>query len=286
MSPDNVAASLVEAAFYCGSFAKGDPRIEHALAAVESALGRRLTHYFHHRSGKPKAIPGDRTEFVSQWLPGLNEKLGSQQLCLKSADEPLVLVTLDNILTLPELLVRRGGPYNGAVHVTVTRGGPFTNRLVKNFAALIAGTGCFHATFRAPPLSGQEPFTRQRLAAREREIEKLRAQSEELVEVNRKLLLSEADKYVYDLDERPLTGVTPDGQAFTLRLFWLNYWNDATAQRLGFPDKTVDKPLEGLYERLAAGWLVKLTADPTDLNQPGDRERLQWAYDRFAGHGG
>ena len=95
--------------------------------------------------------------------------------------------------------------------------------------------------------------------------------------------MSQADQYVYDLDEKPLTGVTPAGKTYALRLYWINFWDEATARRLGgFPDETLDRPLQGLYERLPGGWLLKLTPDPTDLDKPEDRARLQWAYERFA----
>jgi hypothetical protein len=196
-----------------------------------------------------------------------------------------VLVTLDNIQTLPELFGSRGEPFNGAVHVTVMKAGSFEKRIVRNFSHLIAATSCFHASMRAPPLGGQEPYTRQVFAERARAIEKERSHSEKIAELNCKLLMAEAEKFIYDVEVKPLTGVTPHGKTYPVKLDWLNYWNEPTAERLGFPDKTLDKPLEGLYQRLSGGWLIKLTPEPLDLDKPEDRERLQWAYDRFASSG-
>jgi hypothetical protein len=270
------------ASFYCGSFAKNDARIERALSAVEAAVQRRLSHYFH-RTGKPKAIPGDRTAFVSQWLPGIQEKFGSQLLCPKTPGEHVLLVSLDNILSLPELVGPRGVPCNGALNVTFSAAAPFAKRIITHFAELIAATQCFHAFLRVSPLQRQQYFTRQNFTARVAEVERFRARSEALWKVNQDFLMKEADQYVYDIEEKPLTGVTPDGKTFALRLHWLNYWNNATAARLRFPDEKLDGPLQALYERLPGGWFVKLTPEPTDLDKPGDRERLQWAYERFAG---
>ena len=282
MSRTSLLDRMVQASFFCGSFTKNDVRVERVLGAVETVVRRRLTHYFDTRGGRPKPIPDERTAFVSRWLPGLKEKFERQLLCPKSAQEHLLMVSLDNIVSLPELLGRRGEPCNGAVHVEVGREAPFTRHLVSRFADLVVATDCFHAFLRLPPLARQAYFTRQRLAARHQEIDKLRARSKSLEEANRKLLMSEADQYVYDIDERPLTGVAPNGKTFSLSLFWINYWSEATAERLGFPDAARDKPLQGLYERLPGGWLIKLTPDPTDLDKPADHERLQWAYDRFA----
>jgi hypothetical protein len=269
------------ASFYCASFAKGDVRIERALGAVESVVQRRLSHYFH-RTGSPKAIPGDRTAFVSQWLPGIHEKFGSQLLCPKGISEQVLLVSLDNILSVPELVGPRGEPWNGALNITFSEAAPFAKRIVTHFAQLIAATECFHAFLGVSPLQRQQHFTRQNFAARLEEVKQFKARSEALWKVNHDFLMKEADQYVYNLEEKPLTGVAPNGKAFALRLHWLNYWDDATAERLGFPDDKLDVPLEGLYQRLPGGWLVRLTPGPTNLDQQGDLERLQWAYERFA----
>jgi hypothetical protein len=272
--------NLCTASFYCSSFKKRDVRIERTLAAVESVTGRRLTHYVKGASA-PRAIPGDRTAFVSRWLPGFHEELESQSLCSKSTDMPFLFVTLDNVVGLSELLGQRD-PLNGAVHITFSESAAFKKHLVHRFAELIASTESFHAFLKLPPLERQDQFTRQRMSAELEEIATLQAISPVLAEGKRRPLMRLAHLYVHDLDEKPLTGVAGAGRTFALRLCWLNYWSDATAERMRFPDKTLDRPLEGLYERLPGGWLVKLTPESTDLDKPADRERLQWAYQRFA----
>jgi Family of unknown function (DUF5953) len=207
-------------------------------------------------------------------------------LCSKATSGPLLFVKLDNLQTLPELMGKRGQPFNGAVHITFSEEAPFKSRVLTRFADLVAATACFHAVLQSPPLARKDQFTRQRMAAELEKIEKLRAVSEALAEGKRRPLMRLASLYVYDLDEMPLTGAAGDGKTFALQLCWLNYWNDATARRLRFPDDTLDRPLQGLYDRLPGGWLLKLTPDPTDLDKPADLERVQWAYHRFASPGG
>jgi len=273
---------MAHASFYCGAFAKNDVRIEQTLKAVEAVVRRRLTHYAHTGFGTPKAMPGDRVSFVSRWLPGVNEKFDSESLCPRDITGSWVLVNLDNIRTLPGLLSKRGAPFSGAVNISYLESSPMRKRVVTGFADLVVGTGCFHARLTSFPLLLQRNRTRQRLAEELKELERFRAFSEAHWKGNYDLLMRKKDEYVYDIDAHPLTGVTPDGQAYPLELLWLNYWNDATAARLRFPDEKLDAPLKGLYERLPGGWLVKLTVEPTDLDKPADRERLQWAYDRLA----
>ena len=272
----------IHSSFYCPSFSKDDARIERALSAVEALVGRHLTHYFQATRGTTREIPGDRTEFVSRWLPGLNEKFGSQLLCSESVHDGLLLVSLDNIRTLPELAGRRGEPFNGAIQITLAPEDALMRRAPARVADLITAADCFHGFVRTPPLASQQYYTRQRLAQREQDLEKLRARSESMAEVNRRLLAAEADRFTYDLAAQPLTGLTPDGRSFTSDLYWLNYWSDATAARYGFPDESLDSSLQGLHERLPGGWLVRLTKEPTDLDKPTDLERFRWAYQRFA----
>jgi Family of unknown function (DUF5953) len=266
--------------FYCASFHKEDARIERVLASIESAVDRPLTYYFH-RSGRPKEIPGDRTAFVSQWLPRPTDKFRSQLLCSKSMSQ-LLLVSVDNVLTLHELIGRRDEPFSGAVTIDFAPKGPFAEPLADQFARLVSTAECFHAEMRSNPFAHQSRFTRQRLAERLAHVAQVRAQKPVEGELEHKILMDAAEWYVYDLEEKPITGVTPGGDTFNIRLQWLNYWSDATAARLGFPDATLDGPLQGLYERSGEGWLVKMTPQPTDLDKPEDLERVRWAYDRFA----
>jgi len=273
---------LITATFYCRSFTRNDSRIEHALTAVEAAVGRRLTHYFQTSRGKTRAIPGDRVEFVSQWLPGPVEKVRSQSLCAESPDDGVLLVSVDNNRTLRELAGRRTEPFNGVVQITLGRDDSFVRRAPEIFPTLVAALDCFHACLRAPPLASQQYHTRQRLAVREQEAEALRGQSESMAEANRKLIAERAHRFIYDLETPPLIGVTPDGRTFTSDLYWLNYWNDATAARYGFPNESLDSPLQGLYDKLPGGWLIRLTKEPADLDKPADMERFRWAYQRFA----
>ncbi|RKI73115.1 hypothetical protein D7X55_06110 [Corallococcus sp. AB049A] len=70
-------------------------------------------------------------------------------------------------------------------------------------------------------------------------------------------------------------------------LGWLNYWSDATARLLGFPDATRDAELLTRSRRTTSGgWLVQLTDTPLDLDAPAHLDTLLRAYARFPGIGG
>jgi hypothetical protein len=65
-------------------------------------------------------------------------------------------------------------------------------------------------------------------------------------------------------------------------LGWLNYWSPRAANALGFPDPVKDAPILPLCRQFDDGaWLVKLTADPLDLQRPDHVAALAWAYQRF-----
>nr|WP_228530847.1 MULTISPECIES: DUF5953 family protein [Myxococcaceae] len=63
---------------------------------------------------------------------------------------------------------------------------------------------------------------------------------------------------------------------------WLNYWSDATAQWLGFPDPARDAEWLARAHRTPAGaWLLQLTEAPLDLERPEHLDLLIRAYRRF-----
>ena len=65
-------------------------------------------------------------------------------------------------------------------------------------------------------------------------------------------------------------------------LGWLNYWSAATAQALGFPDPARDAELLSRARRASAGgWIVQLTDEPLDLDNPAHLDALKQAYERF-----
>ncbi len=65
-------------------------------------------------------------------------------------------------------------------------------------------------------------------------------------------------------------------------LGWLNYWSAATARALGFPDPARDGELLSRAMRTATGeWVVRLTEEPLDLDNPKHLEVLMRAYERF-----
>jgi hypothetical protein len=71
------------------------------------------------------------------------------------------------------------------------------------------------------------------------------------------------------------------------RLGWLNYWSDAAARAIGFPDPACDADLLARARRTASGgWVVQLTDAPLDLDNPAHLDALQWAYARFPEIGG
>ena len=71
------------------------------------------------------------------------------------------------------------------------------------------------------------------------------------------------------------------------RLGWLNYWSDAAARAIGFPDPARDEELLSRSRRTATGgWCVKLTEAPLDLDNPAHLDALKRAYERFPEIGG
>ena len=70
-------------------------------------------------------------------------------------------------------------------------------------------------------------------------------------------------------------------------LGWLNYWSAATAEAIGYPDPARDADLRSRSRRTATGgWVVQLTDDPLDLDNPSHLDALLRAYERFPEIGG
>jgi hypothetical protein len=70
-------------------------------------------------------------------------------------------------------------------------------------------------------------------------------------------------------------------------LGWLNYWSDAAARAIGFPDPARDAELLSRARRTATGgWVVRLTDAPLDLDTPAHLDALKRAYARFPEIGG
>nr|WP_255208081.1 MULTISPECIES: DUF5953 family protein [unclassified Myxococcus] len=70
-------------------------------------------------------------------------------------------------------------------------------------------------------------------------------------------------------------------------LGWLNYWSDAAARAIGFPDPARDAELLSRARRTASGgWVVRLTDTPLDLVNPAHLVALKRAYERFPAIGG
>jgi hypothetical protein len=71
------------------------------------------------------------------------------------------------------------------------------------------------------------------------------------------------------------------------RLGWLNYWSEAAARAIGFPDPSRDTELLSRSRRTATGgWAVRLTDAPLDLDNPAHLDVLKRAYERFPEIGG
>jgi len=71
------------------------------------------------------------------------------------------------------------------------------------------------------------------------------------------------------------------------RFGWLNYWSDAGARTIGFPDPARDAELLSRARRTATGgWVVRLTEAPLDLDNPAHLDALKRAYERFPEIGG
>jgi hypothetical protein len=70
-------------------------------------------------------------------------------------------------------------------------------------------------------------------------------------------------------------------------LGWLNYWSDAAARAIGFPDPARDADLLSRARRTATGgWVVQLIDAPLDLDNPAHLDALKRAYERFPEIGG
>jgi hypothetical protein len=70
-------------------------------------------------------------------------------------------------------------------------------------------------------------------------------------------------------------------------LGWLNYWSDAAAQAIGFPDPARDAELLTRARRTpSGGWVVQLTDAPLDYDNPAHLDALKRAYERFPQIGG
>jgi hypothetical protein len=70
-------------------------------------------------------------------------------------------------------------------------------------------------------------------------------------------------------------------------LGWLNYWSDAAARAIGFPNPSRDAELLSRARRTASGgWVVQLTDAPLDLDNPAHLDALKRAYERFPEIGG
>lgn len=69
------------------------------------------------------------------------------------------------------------------------------------------------------------------------------------------------------------------------RLGWLNYWPDALAAALGFPDPARDAAWMAHSRHVNGAWLVQLTPEALDLERADHRTTLSQAYARFASIG-
>ncbi|WP_044191660.1 DUF5953 family protein [Hyalangium minutum] len=70
-------------------------------------------------------------------------------------------------------------------------------------------------------------------------------------------------------------------------LGWLNYWSAAAAKAIGFPDPAHDAELQTRARRTASGgWVVRLTDEPLDYDNPAHLDTLLRVYERFPEIGG
>jgi hypothetical protein len=70
-------------------------------------------------------------------------------------------------------------------------------------------------------------------------------------------------------------------------LGWINYWSEAAAEAIRFPDPSRDAELLARARRTASGgWVVSLTEAPLNLDNPAHLKTLRRAYKRFPEIGG
>lgn len=80
---------------------------------------------------------------------------------------------------------------------------------------------------------------------------------------------------------RGALGSLPVAEA-PLSLGWLNYWSEATARWLGFPEPARDAEWLARATRTPAGaWVLRLTDEPLDVERPEHLDALVRAYRRF-----
>lgn len=66
------------------------------------------------------------------------------------------------------------------------------------------------------------------------------------------------------------------------QLGWSNYWSEATARWLGFPDQDLDCDLLQRSQRTRSGaWLVRTTQEPLDLTRAEHVRGVAALYERF-----
>ena len=257
---------------YGAALVAGDGRIELFLRAIEAATGERLDYHIP-KYVKPKKFSVDRTEYISRWLdlsrdcnpePVNNGKMSNKML-------------MANIMNENNILIHAKHQIYGQFEVQCTEPElAYYEAIYKNFSAITAASSAFVAAHWSAKSVSQRGYTKEsfRFLMRQAE-EDASGKLKPLFEKKRNL-------YKYELSRHEIVSFAPDGNKIRVSLGWLNYWCDAIAESLKFPDSVRDKPLEGLYERAGGqGWMMKLTADPLDLDMPEHLARLQWAYDRF-----
>jgi hypothetical protein len=75
--------------------------------------------------------------------------------------------------------------------------------------------------------------------------------------------------------------------AIPSHLGWLNYWSEAAARAIGFPDPARDADLLSRARRTASGgWVVPITDTPLDFDIPAHLDALRRAYERLPVIGG
>lgn len=252
----------------------GDKRIASFLEAIEVAAGETIDCAVSGSSYFPKKIVGDRISYINQWLEEPNQ-FGVPATLTNGLNDSMLLITIDNRLS-EQISAQCGvpsGPYISFFQVQAYEELGHLPVFAKAFPKLAVELNAYWGVLRSAIFDEQIVHTK---AYYQKSLKNV-THPKEL-----ELLEKDKHKYIYDIERPQLLGVGPKGERFSAVLQWMNYWSDPMASSLQFPDPVLDKAWEGLYERVDdAGWLLKLTDEPTNLDNSEHLEQVHRIFKRF-----
>jgi len=238
---------------------RNDERISRFFSAIDESLGVNIGFVLRGSKWMPMA---DRVRHVDEWIPTTKGNRLPDVFGNGTHGKTQVVVSIMNILHGGD----RASPRASEYRVTVGDRSGFLESFPKALERIAIAVGAAYGTADSAACAEQIMRTPEDVA-----------QNPEIADI--------PGFRIYPLRRARVFSLDASGAPVQMRLSWLNYWSDAVARALGFPDPVRDRPLEGLYERIAdRGWLVALTQAPLDLERPEHLAQMQWAFDRFGQH--